>query len=63
MIRNAISMMVGGVLLFFFWLIFGLILSPFWLLIIIIGALLQAIEWKEAPNVWWELVTIKWFFN
>jgi len=53
----------SGLLLFFFWLTAGILMAPFWLLIVIIGALIGAIRWKEVPEKFLGLITIKWFFT
>lgn len=58
-----ISKPIGFLILFFAWLIMGLLMSPFWLLVTIIGALLGAIDWKEVPGVFWKLFTIQFIWN
>ncbi len=63
MFRDTIAKIVAGILLFLFWLTVGVACSPFWLLMVIIGVLLQVFPWREAPRKWWGLTMIKWFFD
>jgi hypothetical protein len=60
---DCISKVVAFILLAPFWFICGVLLSPFWLFIAIIGALLGEFDWEETPQLFWNLVMIKWFLE
>lgn len=60
--RDAISKIVAGFLFGIFFITAGILPSPFWLLVAIVGALLQVYDWKELPKIWWGLTTLKWFW-
>lgn len=61
--REIIAKITASVLLLLFWLTAGVFLSPFWLLIVIIGALLDVFSWREAPKIFADLVMIRWFLE
>ncbi len=46
-----------GILLVVLFTIINLWLSPFWLFILIVGCLLQAIEWRKLAKSWLWLST------
>jgi len=60
-IPKLISKIVALILLGIFWFFAGLMLAPFWFLVVITGILLGAFEIEESPKIFWDLVTIKWF--
>ena len=60
--KDFISKVVAGGLFGVFFLICGMLLSPFWLLVAVVGALLQIYNWKEVLKIWWGLTTLEWFW-
>jgi len=54
---------VVGPLLFLFWLMAGVFLSPAWLIIVLFGVFIGAIDLKESPELFCDLIMIKWFWD
>ena len=47
--------------MFLFWLFAGLLLSPFWLIVSIFGAIINAWSYKDIPRIFKGLVFLEWF--
>jgi len=62
-VPEIVRVMTAGALFGVSVLFAGLLMAPFWLLVVIIGVLLGAIEVREAPRKFWELITCQWLLD
>jgi hypothetical protein len=61
-VKDTISKITAGCIFIPFWFIAGPLMAPFWILVVIVGALLQVFEWKETPKKLRELIMVHWFW-
>jgi hypothetical protein len=46
-----------AILLVAFFALSNVLISPFWLIVVLFGAAIGAIEWRETPRIWLALST------
>lgn len=62
-VPDIVSIVAIKILFGIFWVIVGPLLSPFWLLVVLVGVLIGVFDIEEAPRSFWELITVQWFFD
>lgn len=54
---------VAGLIIAISFIAFGVLLAPFWLLVVIFGVSISAIDIKNAPKTFFDLASVKWLFS